>query len=153
MRVFKPRPSQSPLYPDILEEGPPLSAGLCRLSRDDARYWQRRLPRDHDDDGVLHGGPNAEDCVLEPHVGFTYCAVSAPTPDNTRKQEVTYRGRKIAEARDWQRNGADPNDPKARLYEAILESIAPQRHTQHSGYGLYGRPRKPAASGRRKKSA
>jgi hypothetical protein len=107
-------------HTDIAEDGPPLQAALCRLSREDERYWQNDLPRDHADDGVLVDGPAAEPCVLEERVGFTYCArPDLTTPENARLQHVTNKGR-----------NANP-----------------------SGYGLYGRPRKPATSGRKRKAA
>lgn len=104
-------------HQDISEDGPPLTAALCRFSREDERYWQQDLPRDHGDDGVLLGGPAAEPCVLEEPIGFTYCAhPDRADPKNERLRYVTDKG----------------------------------RHVNPSGYGLYGRPRKPAASGRKR---
>src|SRR5574338_774876 len=50
-------------HADIAEEGPPLTAALCALSREDERYWQNDLTRDHEETGVLAGGPSAEPCV------------------------------------------------------------------------------------------
>jgi len=105
---------------DIDEEGPPLTAALCAFSREDERYWQNGLPRDHSDTGVLVGGPEAEACVLEGPIGFTYCARPDLTnPENERRQYVVNKG----------------------------------RHVNPTGYGLYGRPRKPATSGRKRKAA
>jgi hypothetical protein len=106
-------------HKDIAEEGPPLTAALCRFSREDERYWQHDLPRDHGVDGVLLGGPEAEGSILDDVTGFTFCAISASTPENARRQHVTNKG----------------------------------RHANPSGYGLYGRPRKPATSGRKRKAA
>lgn len=104
-------------HADIAEEGPPLTAALCALSREDERYWQRDLPRDHEDTGVLAGGPDAEPCLLDQEIGYTYCArPDLTSQENERRQYVTNKGR-----------SANP-----------------------SGYGLYGRPRKPATSGRRR---
>ena len=104
-------------HADIDEEGPRLTAVLCRFSREDERYWQRDLPSDHGDDGVLIGGPEAEASVLDAEIGYTHCEHPDRTnPENVRRQYVTNTG----------------------------------RHANPSGYGLYGRPRKPAKSGRRR---
>jgi hypothetical protein len=74
-------------HKDIAEEGPPLTAALCRFSREDERYWQHDLPRDHGVDGVLLGGPEAEGSILDDVTGFTFCAISASTPENARREQ------------------------------------------------------------------
>ena len=119
-------------HPDIPDEPrePLITAALSAFTRDDPRY--RRLP-DHDANGLFHGGPEGERDALVQLVGYQHCAVSASTPENERRQHVVYRARKAVEQQEYEQ-AANPTPPR-------------------SGYGLYGRPRKPAASGRRKKVA
>ena len=113
-------------HADIPEEGPALTPALCRFSRDDLRYW-RHVPRDHDVSGdfagVLQGATEVEACSLDILVGYTYCEDDSATADGRRRRYV----------RD--------------------KALEAQKHAVRSGHGLYGRPRKPATSGRKKRAA
>ena len=113
---------------DIPDDGPPLLAALCTSGRDDPKY---RWRRDHGPDGLLVGGPKGEQNPLQRLQSYTFCAVTASTPDAERKQQVTYKGRVKAELR------ADHD------YE-------PPRFAY---VGKFTGPRKPATSGRRKQAA
>lgn len=48
--------SKSPLFPDILEEGPAIRATLASDSRDVDTYWEH-CPADHAQTGLFLGGP------------------------------------------------------------------------------------------------
>ena len=93
------------------------------VSRDHPAYWNHR-PSDHSVEGLFVGATEGDGCSLGRIGGFTHCAVSAATPENTRKQYVRYKAREA--------EGGD-------------------HHALRTGYGLYGRPRKPANSGRKRR--
>ena len=83
----------------------------------------------HNQQGLYVHGPAGIRCALAVLVYFTYCAVSAATPENERKQRVTYRGR------DAQRRLTDGEEPPMRMV------------------GRFLCPAKPATSGRKRKAA
>ena len=87
--------------------------------RDSPQYPWNARPDDHSIVGLFLYGPQGETNPLALLIAFTYCAISAATPENERKQLVQYRARRAVQ----------------------------------SGFGLYGRPTKPASSGRKRKVA
>jgi hypothetical protein len=113
--------------------GPRLTRALAPVHRDHPDYWRTR-PSDHSAEGLFVGGPAGEHCAIAPLVYFTFCAVSAPTPDGERRAYV------VAKARRAERMRADGIDP------------APRPRTVWNG-GQFMKPAKPANSGRKKKAA
>jgi hypothetical protein len=117
-------------HDDIPDEGPPLLAALCASGRDEPTYRHRS---DHGPDGLLLGGPKGESNPLQRMQGFTFCTLTAATPDAERKQRVTYKGRESERHR--------ANDPEWQ----------PVNRFAYVG-GFIG-ARKPANSGRKRKAA
>jgi hypothetical protein len=125
LRVSTPFP-----HHDIDEDGPPLLAALCASGRDEPDYRHRS---DHGPDGLLLGGPKGESNPLQRMQGFTFCTLTAATPDAERTLRVTYRGRESAQHR--------ANDPEW------------QPVNRFAYVGKFTAPRKPANSGRKRKAA
>lgn len=71
---------------------PKLTSEMSPYTREHPEYWRQR-PSDHSAEGLLVGATEGDACPLGPMSTFTYCAISAPTPENERKQYVTYKGR------------------------------------------------------------
>lgn len=133
--------------------GPRVTAALCASTRDEPGY---RNPGDHGPDGLFVGGPIGEQCVLAMLIGFIFCTDHGSMPDAARQQSVTYRGRKLQrQAIAWRDDdGADPDDPNAALYAAVLRVMAGEsRPMGASNGGGYARPKKPLSSGRKRKVA
>ena len=107
--------SQFP-HVDIEEQGPRVLTAIAPLTREDETYWHHR-PSDHSAEGLFVGGPEGETCILESLMGYTFCEVSAPTPEGERRRHVVNKSRRVS-------NG-----------------------------GRFGRPVKPANSGRKRKAA
>jgi hypothetical protein len=109
------------------QDGPRLVLGSpLPLHRESPRY---RRPADHNQVGLLVGGPEGEREVLAPHVYFTHCAVSAATPENQRLRQVRTEGRVQA--------------------GFIAAGLRPERMVTNGG--KFWRPAKPANSGRRRR--
>jgi hypothetical protein len=103
-------------HADIAEEGPRITAHLAPLTRDHDDYWHRR-PSDHSAEGLFVGATEGEHCTLDALIGYTFCTISAPTPEGERRRHVVNKSRRVS-------NG-----------------------------GRFGRPVKPANSGRKRKAA
>lgn len=104
--------------------------------RDSAEYRWGFRPADHTEAGLLIGGPDAESCTLAELVYFTFCRISASTPENERLQYVRYKGRKA---------GLDAEE---------LPEYSPFCAPRHvTNGGRFRRPVKPANSGRKRKAA
>lgn len=71
---------------------PKLMPEMSPYTRDHPEYWRQR-PSDHSVEGLLVGGNEGDACSLGDLIPYTHCAVSASTPENERKQYVTYKGR------------------------------------------------------------
>jgi len=106
---------------------------MALLSRDSDDYWRTR-PSDHSAEGLFVGGPAGEHCAIALLVYFTFCAVSAPTPEGERRRYVVTKARRAEHLRA---QGIDPA-PRPRLV---------------TNGGRFVRPAKPANSGRKKKQA
>lgn len=100
------------------------------VSRDDPAYPWHHRPADHDQAGLFIGGPKGEANPLAALQAYTHCPITAPTPENERKQRIAYRARE-AETRE-------PDDEADRPMIRV---------------GRFVYPRKPANSGRKKKAA
>jgi len=103
------------------------------LHRDHPDYWRAR-PSDHSAEGLFVGGPAGEHCAIALLVYFTFCAVSAPTPEGERRRYVVNKARRATQLRAL---GIDP---------------APRPTVVWNG-GRFTKPAKPANSGRKKKAA
>jgi hypothetical protein len=96
------------------------------VSRDDPRYPWNHRPADHNWVGLFVGGPEGEHNPLADLQAYTFCPITAATPENERKQLVMYR------ARNAERRGP----------------------TQRFAYvGAFVGARKPANSGRKRRAA
>jgi len=90
-------------------------------------------------DGLYAFGPASMRCALAFLVYFTFCAVSAATPEGERRRRVVEAGRDEIRKRERDQSlGLD--------YEPVRPQI-------RSGHPFYARPLKPATSGRKKKAA
>lgn len=145
---------------DIEDEGPPVEAALSAFNRDADEYWHRR-PSDHGVTGLFKGGPEPEHCAIAGLIPYTHCAVSASTPEGERKRVVTTRSNAtLKRARDWRddaRYPCNPHDENAELYIDVLlvagEPLSTPRPRMVTTGGRFGRPAKPANSGRKRKVA
>jgi hypothetical protein len=103
-------------HADIEDEGLRITATLSPFTRDEDEYWRTR-PSDHMDEGLFASATEGDHCAIGDLVGYTFCTISAPTPEGERRRHVVNKSRRVS-------NG-----------------------------GRYGRPVKPANSGRKRKAA
>jgi hypothetical protein len=114
---------------DPKTDGPRLVlGGRLPPHREDPDY---RRPADHTPAGLLVGGPEGDEDNLGPHQYFTYCVISAATPENARLRQVRTEGRVQA--------------------EFIAAGL--KEPTMVTNGGRFWRPAKPANSGRKRKVA
>ena len=58
------------------------------------------MESEYDTQGLYVYGPRGPVCALAFLIAFTWCAISAPTPEGERKRTVTYKGRRMQELRE-----------------------------------------------------
>ena len=63
------------------------------VSRDNAAYPWGHRPDGHNAQGLFAEGPQGEHCAIATLVYFTFCRITAASPDGERKRRVTYKGR------------------------------------------------------------
>lgn len=107
-------------------------------------------------DGLYVFGPKGPICVLALLVYFTYCArTSAATPDGERRQRIVGKAQDaLRAAQRWRDDpDSDSDDEMALYYTRVLELAGEWKMPQVGHVGRFTRPRKPAASGRKRRAA
>lgn len=88
--------------------------------------------------GLYIYGPAGMRCVLAVLIAQSLLIVTGSTFDGMRRAQVRERADHMRET---------------YTRDELLEMESERRTFQRTGYGLYGRPRKPATSGRKRKAA
>jgi hypothetical protein len=104
--------SQFP-HPDIEEEGRTITEHLSPFTRDEEAYWHHR-PSDHAVEGLFADATEGENCTLADLIAYTFCTISAPTPEGERRRHVVNRSRTVTNGGRYSRPVKPANSGRKR---------------------------------------
>jgi hypothetical protein len=104
--------SQFP-HPDIGDEGKKITATLSPYTRDEPEYW-RHAPSDHTVEGLFASATDGDGCSLADLIPFTFCTISAPTPEGERRRHVVNRSRRVSNGGRFSRPAKPANSGRKR---------------------------------------
>jgi hypothetical protein len=100
-------------HTDIPEDGQKVTPDLAPFTRDHPEYWRTR-PSDHSIEGLFVDANEGEHCTLAELVGFTFCAISAATPDGERRRYVVNKSRSVSNGGRYSRPVKPANSGRKR---------------------------------------
>jgi hypothetical protein len=104
--------SQFP-HTDIPDEGKRITADLSPFTRDEPEYW-RNAPSDHTVEGLFASATDGDGCSLAKMIAFTFCTLSAPTPEGERRRHVVNRSRRVSNGGRFSRPAKPANSGRKR---------------------------------------
>ena len=104
--------SQFP-HRDIPDDGKRITGAMSPFTRDDERYWHHR-PSDHSTEGLFAAATEGEHCTLDALIGFTFCPITAPTPEGERRRHVVNRSRRVSNGGRFSRPVKPANSGRKR---------------------------------------
>jgi hypothetical protein len=104
--------SQFP-HADIPDQGKTITADLSPFTRDEPEYW-RNPPSDHTVEGLFASATEGDGCSLAELIPFTFCTLSAPTPEGERRRHVVNTSRRVSNGGRYSRPVKPANSGRKR---------------------------------------